>query len=352
MAKFNFRLPIETELTRKQRRAIDSEEQILLTGVPGSGKTVVSIFRLSNAVQRNEHVILFTYNRMLKMAIRNSATTLGLKAENINNIHKWFYETTGLWLTEYENNYEELSKKINAKFDEILFDEGQDLPLSIYKAFKEKSQVSIGADDAQKLYEVDTTEVKILEIMPNLIRHELDENFRNSFEIFNFAKEFVPNNARAHDEELLRKLPRDNADKPYIYINESLDKNKEMMGKIILANKGANIGILAPDKVLLEIYYKALKDEHTCSIYYNELTEERKLETENNLQNILFTTFKSAKGMEFDIVIMSGFELIDDDRRRQYFVGATRAKSKLFILAIKNLPPIFNKFDESTYILQ
>ncbi len=189
-------------------------------------------------------------------------------------------------------------------------------------------------------------------MIPDLSRHELDENFRNSFEIFNFAKEFVPNNARAHDEDLLRKLVRDSAEKPYVYVNETLDQTKVMINKILDSNRGANIGILLPNVLLLDTYYNAIKIEHECSIYYNALNETQKLKTEQDLQNILVTTLKSAKGMEFDIVIMLGFEQTRNVKVNQYFVGATRAKSKLFLLAINSFPEILNEFDKSTYTLE
>ena len=41
-----------------------------------------------------------------------------------------------------------------------------------------------------------------------------------------------------------------------------------------------------------------------------------------NLQNILVTTYKSAKGLEFDTVIMPELENLDDQDSNQYYVGA------------------------------
>jgi len=65
MPKFEFWLPTPDTLTRKQRRAIDSHNDIFLTGVPGSGKTVVSIFRL----KKKNNGILFTYGKLLRKTI-------------------------------------------------------------------------------------------------------------------------------------------------------------------------------------------------------------------------------------------------------------------------------------------
>ena len=352
MAKFNFYLP--TKLTSSQKRAIDSDKAIFLTGVPGSGKTVVSIFRLSKSIKEKKKVMLFIYNRMLSLAIKNSSIQIGITNNNVANIHQWFSNiTNGKWLDEYQNDPDKLLLQLQTvNFDEVLFDEGQDLSMGIYEAFKKKTQISISADNAQQLYSVDTTEEKILSLLPSLARYELDENFRNSYEIFNFAKEFVPNNNRVYDEGLLEKLPKGRAEKPYIYINENLNKNIEMIKQILDANLGANIAILVPNILLVYTYYKAIKESYQCSRYHSKLNASDKEETESELQNILVTTFKSAKGMEFDTVIMMGFEQTKEDERNQYFVGATRARTKLFILAIGKLSRMFDNFDSSLFTIK
>ena len=61
---------------------------------------------------------------------------------------------------------------------------------------------------------------------------------------------------------------------------------------------------------------------------------------ENNLKNILVTTFKSAKGMEFDTVIIPEFQLLTNEFKTQYFVGCTRAKSNLFVFSKSSLPEV------------
>ena len=57
MPKFQFWLP--TNLTRVQQRAVDSIEPIFLSGVPGTGKTVVSIKRLQNSSSSKKKSIIF-----------------------------------------------------------------------------------------------------------------------------------------------------------------------------------------------------------------------------------------------------------------------------------------------------
>ena len=351
--KFNFKLPKYPDLSRGQKRAIDEINPILVTGVPGAGKTVASIYRLSNSLNSGNETLLFTYNRMLRVAIKNSTKHLGIKESSVQSIHRFFTDETGKWLSNYDTDATKLTQELqNISYDEFIFDEGQDQPIAIYDAFSKIGKVSVGADDAQQLYDVSTTESKILDILPNLAQHELSENYRNSFEIFNFAKEFVPDNARANNEILLEKLSKNSSLKPQIYVRDTFNDIKELIKKVLDANKGSNIGILVPSTHLVDEYYRLIKDDYECSKYHSGLSEEEKDKTENDLQNILVTTFKSAKGMEFDTVMMLGFEQTKPEFSNQYFVGATRAKTRLFVFCIGRLSSIFNDFDSSTYELK
>ena len=353
--KFNFRLPKYTELSRSQKKAINEIEPILVTGVPGAGKTVVSIYRLNNSLDAGKNSLLLTYNRMLQVSISNSIEHLGMKKESVQSIHRWFYEETGEWLDRYNHNALKLEEKIkHISYNEFIFDEGQDQHIAIYDAFSKIGDVSIGADDAQQLYDVSTTEAKILESLPYLEEYELTINYRNSFEIFNFAKEFVPHNLRANDSILLERLAKNNGMKPQLYIAPTFNDTKELIKKILnnQNNKGKNIAILVPSQYLVDTYHDAIKNDFESSRYHSSLSKDIKEKTENDLQNILVTTFKSAKGMEFDIVMMLGFEQTKEKARNQYFVGATRAKTKLFIFCIGKLSSIFESFDTDTYDLK
>ena len=344
MAEFKFRLPMGTELTRQQRRAIDSKEAIFLTGVPGSGKTVVSVYRLKNS----NNSILFTYGKLLRLAITN---TIDDDNKIIDNIHNWHFEKNKVYLEEaIENNnlldtIETFKKEYTYKY--IMVDEGQDLLPNVYKLLKElTTNLSVSADNAQKVYNDGASEEMIVEILPSLQKIELNQNFRNSYEIYNFAKEFVPNNSRANDINILERFKKGDADKPYIYLVKTLNITFEIITAILDSNKGTNIGILSEDKLTVDTYVKGLKENYVLSSY----TSINK-DVPEDLKSIVITTFKSSKGMEFDIVIMPQFQFLQEKSLNEYYIGATRAKTALYILAIGKLPNIFESIDKSTYSL-
>ena len=151
-----------TELTRQQRRAIDATDAIFLTGVPGSGKTVVSVYRLKNS----NNSILFTYGKLLRLAIAN---TIDDENKIIDNIHNWHFNNNKIYLEKSISN-NNLSNTIETfknkyTYEYIMVDEGQDLLPNVYKLLKElTTNLSVSADNAQKVYKKGACEEIILKI--------------------------------------------------------------------------------------------------------------------------------------------------------------------------------------------
>lgn len=357
MPKFQFYLPVETDLTRIQRRAIDSRQPIFLSGVPGTGKTVVSIKRLQNASTNGKKAIIFTYGKLLRKTIEE-------KLENnpnmpVDNIHNWMWKSQKNGQKQYldimtknENlaSTVQLLKSQGITYDEILVDEGQDLSINAYKIFREITEsLSISADNAQQINnrEEATNEEEILKVFPNLERFELDQVFRSAYEIYRFAIQFVPYNARANDDTLLERLKQKNsgADKPFVWLANDLDSVYDTIKEIIDENPTDNIGILFEKTLYADDAEKRLSQDYEVSKYHNQEV------IPSQLKNIIITTFKSAKGIEFDIVIIPYFSEQKRSIPEEYYVGATRAKNQVHFLAIKDIPSIISSFDKSTYEL-
>lgn len=356
MAKFQFFLP--TELTRIQRRAVDSREPIFLNGVPGTGKTVVSIRRLQNAASSGKKAIIFTYGKLLKKTIEEK---LGDSAMPVKNIHDWMWrevQPSGdkkyLNVLTSDSNLNEsvqMIKKRGIVFDEILVDEGQDLSINTYKLLREMTtSLSISADNAQQINnrEEASTEEEINKVFPNLVKYELDEVFRSAYELYRFAIQFVPNNARANDLVLLERLKNKNsgADKPLVYLEVNLDGMFQSIRDIIDENPTDNIGILFEQILHVDHFANNLSQDYELSTYHSI----QKV-VPSELKNIIITTFKSAKGIEFDIVIIPYFLDGSKNIPEEYYVGTTRAKNQVHFLAIKELPKIMANFEKNTYKL-
>ena len=356
MGKFQFWLP--TNLTRIQQRAVDSREAIFLSGVPGTGKTVVSIKRLQNSSAKNNKAIIFTYGKLLKKTIEEKLNND--RTMPVDNIHNWMWNLQDNGNKKYldvltnKENLESTVDMIKLKgktYDEILVDEGQDLSINTYKILKELTpNLSISADNAQQINnkEEASTEEAILEVFPTLQKFELDEIFRSAYELYRFAIQFVPNNARANDENLLERLKRKNsgADKPLVYIEANLNSMYETIKDIIDENPTDNIGILFEKIIHVDQFASVLSKDYELSTYHSI----QKV-VPSELKNIIITTFQSAKGIEFDIVIIPYFPDGARNVLEEYYVGVTRAKNQAHILGINEIPKIMADFDKETYQL-
>lgn len=347
MPDFRFLLPTINQLTPDQRQALISEDPIIVTGGPGSGKTAVSVLRLRQLCANDQNVLFFTYNRTLMAAIRGIARAHRFNPLNIKSFYEWYFQETGGFVDEDSTDQVKrrltiLSNTSDLELDEIIVDEAQDLGANILGNLNIISDaVSCGADrdqDIKRKYENDseTTIRRLLTEKQDAVHYLLRTNYRNTMQIFAFARAFVPDNPRPNTMNL-SKLGA--GDLPEVYSALSFTGQLQKLLDIVLLNRQVNIGIFAHTKTQV----RNIKDylgEHgvECSYYYNNMPSIDRIQMENNLQTPFITTLNSCKGLEFDIVILPFFEDSDYFLSKgytylsHYYVAATRSKRQLFLL--------------------
>ena len=325
MADYYFSLPPEGELTLDQRSALNEPNPIALSGGPGTGKSVVSLYRHLNLNQNGKNCQLLTYTTSLAIYLRSCAANINSAAgNNISSSYKWM------------NN--------PSNYGEIIVDEAQDMPENFHNRLKTYSdRISYGADDAQILYPARSTNQNTLNEIFNNRKYILKRNFRSTKKIMLFAKEAFPN-ARI-DVETINNIKEEGVTPRLLVSNGSnYETSNEKQDKTIidlirqLTKETTNIAILSPWKKHVEYFYKMAKSEYKdCTYYYEDQTvfpdgcEE--------ISNVHFTTFKSSKGLEFDVVIIPNFHRMQEANGnfnvdwQDYYVGITRAKTNLFLIS-------------------
>ena len=176
MAYF-FKLPSITDLTIGQQAALNEPNAIAISGGPGTGKSVVSLWRhIRNYGTGTKRSLLLTYTKTLETYLAASAKSENLNAGNAINRTYW-------WTTHQLSRY-----------DEIIVDEAQDVENSRYLTIKNYTGVvSYGADDQQIVFKNKaTTQNELASIFPTNKSYVLDENFRNSYEIMYYVKALFP----------------------------------------------------------------------------------------------------------------------------------------------------------------
>lgn len=327
---YYFKLP--DNLTIDQQNALNDPEPIRLYGGPGTGKTVVNLWRHIRNHDNGIESLLLTYTKTLEYYLKHSSKEKNINAsKSVDRTFRWTCSIN-------KNNYKE-----------IIIDEAQDVDLKKYDIIKNHTdRVSYGADPDQGVYhtmeEVGGIIDGLKDMFKNNSEHTLFKNFRNSKEILLFTQVVFP-------EVIIERetiVEADSHNLPFLSVVGWEQDN--MIHKIVeivkeYTSDTTNIGILFPTVSQLELFYDLLKSQFQCSKFQSEDEEFVKLE------NIHITTFKSAKGIEFDTVIIPNFDSYEwfiqntHVSMNEYYVALTRAKTNLFLICKNSL----NNINRNTY---
>lgn len=350
-----FKLPRITDLTPDQQLALDEVEAIAISGGAGTGKTVVSLWRhLNNMQVLNKTSVLVTYTKTLGFYIQMSL-------DSIENKDK-FQKENKIPPSNQVFIIMNFPAEQNWKVSEIIIDEAQDLKFETLQEIAVHGDlISYGADFNQKLYTGRVTEDEIEELFPNNAVYDLQRIFRNSYHILNFVKSLLPNFSINQDSlnlllngDQLHNIKPHIGIKPKLLITQNFDNEINKIIEIInsFESDTHNIAILLPfgsnGEESVENYHTLLSNKSiNCSKYYNGMRT-------NNIEisNIHVTTYKSAKGLEFDTVIIPFIHKFRDFINRShttkvneedYYVAFTRTKSNLYLFSNEELDFISNK---------
>lgn len=343
MSEYYFRFPPITALTIPQQAALNEPEPIALSGTPGTGKSVVGLYRHMRNVELGRQSLLMTYTSSLKTYLasccrpHNATAAMDIKT-SLGNRPESFED-----------------------WEEIIIDEAQDLDADFYKGLDNQFCVSYSADDSQILYpDHCCRQAKLRELFPDNVEYVLSENFRSTLRIMQFAKVAFP---KAYiPRAILDSLIGNPGGKPtylisggckYDYSNTRQDN---AICDIIrsLTSDSHNIAILVPWRNEARYFDATLKANgfSDTSVYYSD--ENRFPDGATRINSVHVTTFKSAKGLEFDTVIMPNFDThynLMHGRGYNYswedlYVAATRARSNLYLIGNGKLPCIESVVDK------
>jgi superfamily I DNA/RNA helicase len=354
MAEYYFNFPPEDQLTLPQRAASHYIGPIALSGGPGTGKSFVSLWRhiINHTKVGKERVRsqLLTYTTTLAYYLKATVYDKNaIAAEYVNSTQNWYYNLARIC-------------------DELIIDEAQDMPLDFYKNPNKlrrlSTRISYGADNKQILsvnainkdgtYNLEkcSPEEDLMKVFGNE-KFVLDKNFRNTKKILRLAKTAFKSAVISEDEI---NSCKQKGELPSLIVTKADIDRQTLAIKMLLRTyneDGHNIGILLPlakipwkdgEPITARYYYELLKNDFDVSFYDNT---EHKGHGLNEMKNIHITTYKSAKGLEFDTVIMPAFNNYNlyVVSWRDYFVAITRAKSNLFLFSEKELPKLMSVAD-------
>lgn len=311
MAGYYFRLPAITQLTIPQQAAVNEPNQIALSGGPGTGKSVVSLWRHIRNYQKRPVPTTASFLSTYTTTLRVYLAACCRKVRDEAYPKSWLYSSQNVG-TSLKNS----DKIHNIKFKEVIIDEAQDLSVDYYDDIA--SPVSYGADDSQILHpDHCSLQTELNNIYSENVSYVLDKNFRNTQRIMQFAKQAFP--YANIPISTIHGLSNNIGEKPVLLVSNgnkyelSNEKQDNAIERIINSFHADdhNIAILVPWKKDAQFFENVLKSKNIeHSIYYTD-SKRFPLGCEEDLKNVHITTFKSAKGLEFDTVIIPNFNIIN-----------------------------------------
>ena len=343
------------DLSEKQKNVIkkiarQDSGNIFVEGPPGSGKTLISLHTLKDIISNtNINPLLLIYNHSLFGYLNNAIKDIGI-TDNITvaTKDKYFWNLARQMQIfapaefNMDSKYVFLLKKLaeielSISFDVVLIDEVQDFSELEWTVIKKiaKRIITLGDFD-QGIYESGLN----YEMMKNQgVYAKLDAIFRFHKNIAKLAQIFS-----RKKENLEEKVTKVSKTQPKIYDlkhGEELDKIVEIINGVRQNRK--TIGIITPDKNKLISLSNYLKYKEVIHFYYPD-NKDLRTHDFNDISPLLITSF-SAKGLEFENVILYGFDTdssaVFQLRRNNrlndvIYVSITRTNTNLFIVRTPN----------------
>lgn len=307
--------PLDVIPTKSQSLVLESKPNLIVYGPAGSGKTLLTILLAKKLKDENPDfkIEIRVFTKSLSKFIKE-----GLEQRKIFDIVVRHY-------IDINKSYEDV--------DITIVDEGQDFNLEqiLWISNRSKNGIYLLGDLNQDVYEFNKNDKKFNEINSELHFNEiyLDEVLRFTPSIDLFIKHIFPN---------VKNIKPNNYSydsKPKLY--RCLDFNDQALKIktfIELTPIGTTAILVMTNNEVLTIKEK-LNSVGLLIDGYKHTTDDY-LSTKENALNIL--TYHSAKGLEFDNIIMPNLDQGNNSNNNIYYVGFSRAKKTLALFYLKEFP--------------
>jgi len=358
------RLPTYQELSKEQLEIFNLplEGAYLVTGPPGSGKTVMALYRAQILDDIGIEPEVIMYNNTLEEYTTDASQELEISG-HVNTFHSWFWNGYPEWtgdgyppeVEKYVYMWEEILPELieteSTKVGTLLVDEGQDLPTGFYAALQFiTGEFTIFADENQRMdEEVNSTLDQIREATELDDELSLTKNYRNTREIARLAREFYVGLETGKPE-----LPDRRGEKPVVRSTKSPEEAARFIAEHERTNDHEQIGVLVKNTDTQLRIHRLLKEdletENEVQIYSSRSSVEDYMDFTS--PGIKVLCFASSKGLEFDTVFLPEIQtftsdLEDPSTKMELYVILSRARDRLFILfSGDDRPPILELFPD------
>ncbi|MFI6016791.1 DNA helicase [Streptomyces sp. NPDC051287] len=355
-------------LSPEQRGCLDDlpfDGNHLVSGPPGSGKSLLAAQRAVMLALTGAPVTLLTRSNLLRQSLAAVVHALGPadSGVRVSTAHAWLADwcdgkisrTDDGWY-DWEACYDRAAEAGHVTGPTLVVDEGQDLPPEFYLLCRMlKARVTVYADECQRLTDTNSTLAEIAQRLGRCTRLELDGNHRNTLQIAEFAAHFhtgaavpvLP--AREGPPPRLHHLPDRGAADLLILLAE---RHPQRTIGVIVNSTHTQFSLLGS----LERRAPKLRPQLYTSRARRGQGRYRTLDLDR--PGIVLVHRVSAKGLEFDTVVIpdvhtdAAVDPTSVTLRMAYFVLATRARHELHLAYEGDTEPALCAQVGSGYLLR
>lgn len=303
------------------------DKSMLVAGCAGSGKSVIAMHKAEQLYKKGKDVILIAYTKSLSRFMRTGKADSSFK---FYHHHHWKY------------------KLKMPKADYIIVDEIQDFTKEEIQEFMSaaRQHFLFFGDTAQSIYRQygkQTMTIAQIARMTGLNTLQLFNNYRLPRPVAKITQNYVGVGIQEYKEKVYQnkgtELPH------FVHFNNEQAQIDALL-RLVKENVGRNIGILLPtNPEVIRMSLEFSNNNVDCEFKFNKGHQDSDYVDNLNFNTILpkIMTYHSAKGLQFDMVILPLYNgANDDESRKALYVAMTRTMHSLYVLYSTQelLPPL------------
>lgn len=343
------RLPAFEDLSKEQDLIynLDLDGNYLVTGPPGTGKSVMALYRAQVLTFDDREPAVLMFSNVLTQYAQQASKQVDV-AGFVTTFHKWIWY---FWKRQYRQNPPTLegstythdwdrmtaqfygSPPDAARLQDLLVDEGQDLPLGFFRMSRFLAKnITVFADENQQLMEHHTTLAEIASAIGVKEQHELKRNYRNTAEIAAVAARFYAGTPTGIPEPPSRR-----GEQPTLrrYANDA--EFADFVARYVKARTNLSIGIACETWRQQKRLYNQLeyRDLPVPIQTYSTYDKAHKV-LDFSEPAVTIVNYQSLKGLEFDTLFVPELQQVTRDpssaaTRMLFYVVMSRARDELHL---------------------